>query len=287
MYHAKKFSSLPMVHHKAPSTEELGNVSSCGGSPVRNTGSSGGGKQRLRWTSDLHDRFVDAITQLGGPDRATPKGVLRVMGVPGITIYHVKSHLQKYRLAKYLPESPADGSKEEKKDTGDALSSMDSAPGVEINEALKMQMEVQKRLHEQLEVQRQLQLRIEAQSRYLQKIIEEQQKLGGTLVACDFPVANEKRKACGSPSKAQESLSEPSSLKKQRPGDQLTDTEQAPPTLTGKPESWNPDLHGKTTLDFALGVETENREVRHNSAQQVHSTMEDENQNIIVRSSSK
>lgn len=24
-------------------------------------------KPRLRWTNDLHDRFVDAVTQLGGP----------------------------------------------------------------------------------------------------------------------------------------------------------------------------------------------------------------------------
>lgn len=24
-------------------------------------------KPRLRWTADLHDRFVDAVTQLGGP----------------------------------------------------------------------------------------------------------------------------------------------------------------------------------------------------------------------------
>ncbi|XP_074362308.1 myb family transcription factor PHL7-like isoform X2 [Apium graveolens] len=116
---------------------------------------------------------------------ATPKGVLRVMGVPGLTIYHVKSHLQKYRLAKYLPESPADGSKEDKKISGDSLDSMDSPPGLQINEALRMQMEVQKRLHEQLEVQRQLQMRIEAQGKYLQKIIEEQQKLGSSLVGSE------------------------------------------------------------------------------------------------------
>jgi hypothetical protein len=25
-------------------------------------------KPRLRWTADLHDRFVDAVAQLGGPD---------------------------------------------------------------------------------------------------------------------------------------------------------------------------------------------------------------------------
>ncbi|KAJ8531027.1 hypothetical protein K7X08_025758 [Anisodus acutangulus] len=62
------------------------------------------------------------------------------------------------------------------------LSSLDgSSTGVQINEALKLQMEVQKRLHEQLEVQRQLQLRIEAQGKSLKKIIEEQRRLSGVL----------------------------------------------------------------------------------------------------------
>lgn len=138
-------------------------------------------KQRLRWTHELHERFVDAVAQLGGPDRATPKGVLRVMGVQGLTIYHVKSHLQKYRLAKYLPDSSSDGKKVDKKESSGMLSSLDGSSGMQITEALKLQMEVQKRLHEQLEVQRQLQLRIEAQGKYLKKIIEEQQRLGGVL----------------------------------------------------------------------------------------------------------
>ncbi|CAK9139168.1 unnamed protein product [Ilex paraguariensis] len=150
-----------------------------GSSPNNNPGLAS--KQRLRWTHELHERFVDAVAQLGGPDRATPKGVLRVMGVQGLTIYHVKSHLQKYRLAKYLPDSSSDGKKTDKNESGDMLSSLDGSSGMQITEALKLQMEVQKRLHEQLEVQRQLQLRIEAQGKYLKKIIEEQQRLSGVL----------------------------------------------------------------------------------------------------------
>uniref|UniRef100_A0A803M1G9 MYB-CC type transcription factor LHEQLE-containing domain-containing protein n=1 Tax=Chenopodium quinoa TaxID=63459 RepID=A0A803M1G9_CHEQI len=100
-------------------------------------------KQRLRWTNELHERFVDAVAQLGGPDRK----------------------------------------KADKKESVDMLYGLESSSGMQITEALKLQMEVQKRLHEQLEacVQRQLQLRIEAQGKYLKKIIEEQQRLSGTL----------------------------------------------------------------------------------------------------------
>ncbi|EOY14309.1 Homeodomain-like superfamily protein isoform 1 [Theobroma cacao] len=136
-------------------------------------------KPRLRWTVELHERFVDAVTQLGGPDKATPKTIMRVMGVKGLTLYHLKSHLQKFRLGKQPHKEFNDHSIKD-----DLQRNAASSSGMIARSMNEMQMEVQRRIHEQLEVQRHLQLRIEAQGKYMQSILEKAcQTLAGENMA--------------------------------------------------------------------------------------------------------
>ncbi|KAI4386383.1 hypothetical protein MLD38_004318 [Melastoma candidum] len=162
-------------------------------------------KQRLKWTPELHLRFVEAIAQLGGADKATPKSLMRVMHVPGLTLYHLKSHLQKYRLGK-SPQSDhscngagqrgsdlvvrsskanpdVSGDCNEVRSAEEPVSfeypnearerhlPMTHVQGLQIAQAFRLQLEVQKQLHEQMEVQKHLQLRIEAQGKYLQSVL--------------------------------------------------------------------------------------------------------------------
>ncbi|XP_057547874.1 myb-related protein 2-like isoform X1 [Amaranthus tricolor] len=121
-------------------------------------------KPRLKWTPDLHERFVEAVNQLGGADKATPKTVMKLMGIPGLTLYHLKSHLQKYRLSKNTHGQTTSGaskavlmSAEKMQEPNPANTSSINVThqpikNIHINEALQMQIEVQRRLHEQLEV---------------------------------------------------------------------------------------------------------------------------------------
>uniref|UniRef100_A0A0D9X865 Uncharacterized protein n=1 Tax=Leersia perrieri TaxID=77586 RepID=A0A0D9X865_9ORYZ len=154
---------------------------------------AGEARTRLRWTGQLHERFVLAVAELGGADRATPKSVMTAMAVPGLTLYHLKSHLQKYRQAvsrggggsndrsSSSERQPADYNDDGDvtadelhaiaydDDGGDADSSSRSM--------VQMQKEVQRKLQEQIEVQKHLQLRMEAQGRYLQSVLRRAQEV--------------------------------------------------------------------------------------------------------------
>ncbi|KAL8469288.1 hypothetical protein ACS0TY_032202 [Phlomoides rotata] len=99
---------------------------------------------------------------------------MRTMGVKGLTLFHLKSHLQKFRLGKqsgkelgeaskdgaYLIDSPCANSPQN-------LQTSDINEGYEVKEALRAQMEVQSKLHLQVEAEKHLQIRQEAEKRYM------------------------------------------------------------------------------------------------------------------------
>ncbi|KAF2312669.1 hypothetical protein GH714_039511 [Hevea brasiliensis] len=158
-------------------------------------------KPRLRWTSDLHERFVDAVTQLGGANKATPKAIMRTMNVKGLTLFHLKSHLQKYRLGKQSGKDIGEASKDGLsgscllESTGGSNSSptvttSDMNEGYEVKEALRVQMEVQSKLYLQVEAQKHLQIRQDAEQRYLAMLerackMLADQFIGGAVVDTD------------------------------------------------------------------------------------------------------
>ncbi|KAI5676840.1 hypothetical protein M9H77_07790 [Catharanthus roseus] len=53
-------------------------------------------KMCVRWTPDLHAKFLDAVNQLG-EGKCYPSDILEKMKVPGLTRLQVASHLQKCR----------------------------------------------------------------------------------------------------------------------------------------------------------------------------------------------
>ncbi|XP_037454013.1 protein PHOSPHATE STARVATION RESPONSE 2-like isoform X3 [Triticum dicoccoides] len=129
-------------------------------------------KSRMRWTPELHEKFVDAVDKLGGSEKATPKAVQKVMKVEGLTIYHVKSHLQKYRTVRHQSES-SDGTSAERSSHMDEVCSQ-NMKHMEASEGLRTQIGLQKQLHAQLELQRKMQLQVEEHSKYLEMVIARQ-----------------------------------------------------------------------------------------------------------------
>ncbi|KAF4370718.1 myb family transcription factor PHL5 [Cannabis sativa] len=190
-YSTSPYTQLSFGSHEEEKKQQCQNISSgnnnisnnngCIITPLNSVlnGASNSSKSRIRWTQDLHEKFVECANRLGGADKATPKAILKLMETEGLTIFHVKSHLQKYRIAKYLPDSTE--GKYDKRTSLNDTTQFETTAGSQMREALQLQLDVQRRLHEQLEIQRNLQLQIEEQGKQLKKMFDMQQKTSNSF----------------------------------------------------------------------------------------------------------
>jgi SHAQKYF class myb-like DNA-binding protein len=226
-HHMLSSSSQHHQSHESPGTIVGGTVHSMDGK--NSIGGEGGAacelpKKRLRWTPDLHANFVAAVDRLGGPTKATPKAILQEMGVRGMTVYHVKSHLQKFRMhtkqktkakgSKSIGQQQAAGTNRQNQQASSVHISSSSAaaaqalidhsvtdpttsqtrakasvgdelgkdPNMEryykesTREMYEKHSEMHERVQEQLKLQKQLQQSIEEHGRYLNALLELEQK---------------------------------------------------------------------------------------------------------------
>uniref|UniRef100_A0A061QZJ4 Myb family transcription factor apl-like n=1 Tax=Tetraselmis sp. GSL018 TaxID=582737 RepID=A0A061QZJ4_9CHLO len=150
-------------------------------------------KPRLRWSNELHSRFVAAVERLGGHARATPASVLEAMGVPDLQLHHVKSHLQKYRSEKRRQEQEMTESAQPRKrrrqpadeqraascgspstPTKPARTRSQEAAALSTEElriTLENQYRLQKLLAQRLEMEQKLRLELEQHNRYLKRLV--------------------------------------------------------------------------------------------------------------------
>ncbi|XP_050938994.1 myb family transcription factor PHL5-like isoform X2 [Cucumis melo] len=131
-------------------------------------------KTRIKWTEQLHQKFINCVDQLGGAQKATPKQLLHLMKTKGLTLIHIKSHLQKYRISQQIQEL-SKGKSERQINKKEPMHGSQNI-GKQLMEAVTQLLHAQSSLNEQLEVQKKLISAIEEQMKQLRGVLKLRRK---------------------------------------------------------------------------------------------------------------